>query len=588
MCKPRCTMWNMISAAILLAATPGFLSTHSLAQEVVKASFQNGTSGYGGTFDRRISSRVGDESNGADSASYFLDGYSSSGNGSPDTQGLIRFDEIFGDGVGQIPEGATILGAELTLHTSLAGNAQTSGPYGVSGLLEPFDELTVYEDFEANLDSEPFSRGAWWQDESATRPVGGFGFQLPGTPDTANVTPLVQAWSDGSLNNNGFVIQAGRNEIDADRINTSDGWSIRTTGFPTASTRPMLEVEYTTANIVMNSFADSTMAIVRSGTSAVVEDTDDLVRPEMTEDGFDLDQTFLDGVLFSDVDGNTSSPDDFALLRFDGVFGDGEGMAPASVPVARAWAVLTTGDTNNNAHTSGPWSAHTVLRDWDTDSLHSSFGDINGLQVEDADISSELDSQDGFIRGAEVWFDVTDYLEGVRTGEDDFGIAVLSKRTADGWMIHTNGSEEETARPRLVVYSGETGAGIISQDCNGDGMVDALDLACVHLSDDPTGSLDFVLEQIPSLPGDLDGNGLVEFDDFLTLSGNFGLDNDAAPAYTSGNIDMQGGVDFDDFLTLSGNFGQTAATAAVPEPATGLLLAIAGLVTVSFRKRRLA
>ena len=76
--------------------------------------------------------------------------------------------------------------------------------------------------------------------------------------------------------------------------------------------------------------------------------------PEFTEDAFDLDQTFLDGVRFADVGGNTNSTDDFALLKFDDVFGSDPGRAPRDVPVAKAWAVLTTGDTNNNAHSSGP------------------------------------------------------------------------------------------------------------------------------------------------------------------------------------------------------------------------------------------
>ena len=65
------------------------------------------------------------------------------------------------------------------------------------------------------------------------------------------------------------------------------------------------------------------------------------------------------------------------------------------------------------------------------------------------------------------------------------------------------------------------------------------------------------------LVGDLDDNGTVEFSDFLTLAGNFGLEVDT---YGEGDINCNGTVDFEDFIRLGGNFGQSHAVAAVPEP----------------------
>ena len=429
--------------------------------QVVTISFQNGADGYTGTFDRTISERNDHNVDGSEVVNDFLDGYQT--DSSPDEQRLIRFDNIIGDEPGQIPAGATILSAELIVTTSLVGNAQTGGPYGVAGLLQPFDSTTSYfVDFSTTTDL--VSRGAWWQDGSATRPVGGYGRQHPGNTDSGNVTPVVQAWVSGA-ENHGLVIQAGLPDLLNEPANTTDGWSIRTTGYPSSDTRPKLMVTYTTASVVKCTFQDgtddyagTTMAIVRSGMNATIEDTGDPDNPERTEDGSTLDQTFLDGVLFTDIAGATSSPDDVALLKFDNVFGAEPGQAPADVPVAKAWAVITTGDTSGSAHTGGPYAAHAMLRPWDTTSLHSSFGEVNGLQVGDGDIGSALDSPDGFIRGAEVWFDVTDYLEGVRTGAADYGIAIQANGTADGWQIHANGSTNVDARPHLVVYSADLSA----------------------------------------------------------------------------------------------------------------------------------
>ena len=440
------------------------------------AVFQNGLNGYNGTVDRVISdlgTGTGDERDLSTVASQFLDGYQADGTDantlpdSRDDQLLIRFDNIIGNGPGQIPSGATILDAKLTFVTSLAGNAQTNGPFGVAGLVDPFDQNTSYFT-NYSSDTNWGSRGPWWQDGSATRPVGGFGFQLQGGTDSASVAPLVQNWANG-MPNHGMVVQAGLSDFQAinsegvptdSAANTADGWSIQTTGYPIADGRPKLEVTYTTEPIAVrtfqrgdtNGYASDTMAWVRSGPNVLTFDTG-----EETHDGLGLQEAFLDGANITLPDGTTNSPDDLALLKFGDVFGSGANQVATDVPVAKAWVVLTTGDDvnattgNSTAHSSGPWAAHAVLRDWDTTTLHSDLGETAGLQVADGDISSALDVQTGMIRGAEVWFDVTSYLEGVRTGAEDYGIAIMAAGTADGWAIHFNGSDEAESRPRLVV-----------------------------------------------------------------------------------------------------------------------------------------
>lgn len=121
--------------------------------------------------------------------------------------------------------------------------------------------------------------------------------------------------------------------------------------------------------------------------------------------------------------------------------------------------------------------------------------------------------------------------------------------TAEGEI--RNGSVQYTALP---------GGGDELGDCNGDGVVDKNDLACISTVEER----DVVLASIPSLPGDLDGNGAVDFADFITLSTNFGQN---LPGYQDGNVDLADGVDFGDFIGLSLNFGKVPAVAvAVPEP----------------------
>ena len=56
---------------------------------------------------------------------------------------------------------------------------------------------------------------------------------------------------------------------------------------------------------------------------------------------------------------------------------------------------------------------------------------------------------------------------------------------------------------------------------------------------------------------DLNGNGVVDFPDFLIMSGNFGLPG----GHAEGDLDHDGEVTFEDFMILSGQYGNTVAAA---------------------------
>ena len=90
--------------------------------------------------------------------------------------------------------------------------------------------------------------------------------------------------------------------------------------------------------------------------------------------------------------------------------------------------------------------------------------------------------------------------------------------------------------------------------------------------------------EVPALAGDIDGDGMVAFSDFLILSTNFGM----AGGPADGDIDGDGQIAFADFLTLSTNFGTSAAAASVPEPSSLGLLGVACLSLLATRRRRRA
>lgn len=113
------------------------------------------------------------------------------------------------------------------------------------------------------------------------------------------------------------------------------------------------------------------------------------------------------------------------------------------------------------------------------------------------------------------------------------------------------------------------GANEAAFDLTGDGAVNADDL-------------NRFLEQVNRQVGDVNLDGEVDFNDFLTLSTNFGQ---TSLTWTHGDLDCDGEVAFADFLTLSANFGGSAAQASVPEPSANVL-ALFSLIWLAAACRR--
>jgi|GEM_PF-2768306 len=94
----------------------------------------------------------------------------------------------------------------------------------------------------------------------------------------------------------------------------------------------------------------------------------------------------------------------------------------------------------------------------------------------------------------------------------------------------------------------------------------------------------------PSSAGDVDGNGELEFADFLIISNSFGQE---VANHTEGDVDCDGVVAFSDFLEFSISFGLATgvwdgdpiAAASVPEP-NGSLIALLGIVGMLLTRKR--
>ena len=128
---------------------------------VATATFQQGVNGYTGSSDTMLRQSKPTNNLGADSV-VSVDGADSSGQ---PIQGLLRFDDIFGNGLGQIPSGAVITSATLTLNVTDG----TSEPFSLYRMLTGWTEGSTWNSFGNGIQTKeprprrrPTSRSPAW------------------------------------------------------------------------------------------------------------------------------------------------------------------------------------------------------------------------------------------------------------------------------------------------------------------------------------------------------------------------------------------------------------------------------------------
>jgi hypothetical protein len=115
--------------------------------QTVTARFRQGVNGYSGTTDTVIYSETPDLVLGLTPYAVLV------ANGSSLSQGLIRFDNIFGTDAGQVPLGATILSAKLSI---VNGGEQSYNEVSLHQLSAPFNQESTWNSLDSgvNLDAE--------------------------------------------------------------------------------------------------------------------------------------------------------------------------------------------------------------------------------------------------------------------------------------------------------------------------------------------------------------------------------------------------------------------------------------------------
>ncbi|MEX5513495.1 DNRLRE domain-containing protein [Pseudophaeobacter sp. 1A09344] len=173
-------------------AAAAYVPTAENAAEVT-TSFQQNVGGYLGTIDTYIRESRADRSYDTKPVVY-VDGADKAGG---EMQGLIQFSEIFGNGPGQIPLGATITSATLTLVLS-------------NGTRDSVAFHLMAEDWtsQPEMTWSGFGNGIQTDDVEAFSTPDVALSRLDKGTELIDVTHSLQAWSDG-LANNGWLMTVG-------------------------------------------------------------------------------------------------------------------------------------------------------------------------------------------------------------------------------------------------------------------------------------------------------------------------------------------------------------------------------------------
>jgi hypothetical protein len=341
---------------------------------------------------------------------------------------LLRFDNIIGDGPGQIPSNSIVVSAELLLDINDTGDGS------------PLHRMMI----PWNADAETWNSigGGVFPDDTRARVAfdsqiglaNGDASTSTGTIITG-VTPDVQAWVSGSESNYGWVMPAWPLNLDGTFFSPSEA--------PNVSDRPRLRVLWLPAGTASASF--------RQGVNDYTSAFDTRIRQNAPATEFStVNGVFVD----AEVTGGSPNPEQ-VLLRFDSIIGSETNQIPAGARIHAA--MLDLSSTIGNAMGDGG-TFHAMLQPWQDTSNWDEL--LNGISTDDVEAAAAPTASAGNatlnpnVQAAflsfEMTADVQNWSSSTRT---NYGWVVVPwPGGGDGWGFGTAEQGLEQNRPRLRVY----------------------------------------------------------------------------------------------------------------------------------------
>ena len=252
-------------------------------------SFQDGSGGYASTADTELDSSSPDSNNGTEESVSIVAGMN-------EGQGLIRFDNIFGAGAGQVPPGATITSATLTVNVTSASLAGAN--IELHEMLVTWDESSTWNSLTNGVQTDDTDASIAVDSTLATP-------DATGSQTFSGLESTLQSWLDGASTNFGWVIT---NDV-------NNNWSYTQSDDSTVASHPILTINYTTnVDPVITSGATPSVAENTTAVTTVTATDGDGDTPTFSITGVTTDDALFSitagGILTFDAAPNFETPGD--------------------------------------------------------------------------------------------------------------------------------------------------------------------------------------------------------------------------------------------------------------------------------------
>jgi trimeric autotransporter adhesin len=179
--------------------------------------FQEGTAGYTGTQDTYVQDST-------PSTAYGAADRVVSDDGAPLRTGLIRFDNLSGSGAGQVPSGATVSSATLSVYVL---DRDAADLIELRRMLSGWSEASTHAALVGGVQTDGSEASATIERTFSAGQLGWIDIDVSAA--------TVQAWLDGTASNHGWALVS----------NGADTWSFASSEHADASLRPTLTIEFT-------------------------------------------------------------------------------------------------------------------------------------------------------------------------------------------------------------------------------------------------------------------------------------------------------------------------------------------------------